>query len=118
MIETRSAEMQHCIDECESCRGVCLRTVAHCLDRRGRYAEPDHITTLLDCLDMCTTCANFLLRDSKAHVRTCELCAEICEVCAESCDRFPEDNVMRGCATACRRCAEACREMVRSAERM
>ena len=116
MIETRSAEMQHCIDECESCRGVCLRTVAYCLDRRGRHAG--EISTLLDCLDMCMTCENFLLRDSPAHLRTCELCAEICEACARSCDRFPEDDMMRGCATACRRCAEACREMVRSSAGM
>jgi hypothetical protein len=114
MIDMRSAEMQRCIDECESCRGVCLRTVAHCLDRRGRHSEPDHITALLDCLDMCTTCANFLLRDSSAHRRVCELCAEICDLCAESCDDFSDDDVMRDCAAACRRCAAVCREMVRN----
>jgi hypothetical protein len=118
MDDTRTVEMQRCIAECESCRGVCLHAVAHCLDRRGRYAGTNHITTLLDCLDMCTTCANFLLRSSPAHRLTCGLCAEICDLCAESCDAFPDDHVMRECASACRRCAETCREMVREAARM
>jgi hypothetical protein len=111
---TRSEDMQRGIEECERCRDICLRAVAHCLDRRGRLAEPGTVTTLLDCVDTCTTAANFMLRDSQAHGRACELCAEICDVCAERCERFPDDDMMRRCAEECRRCAVSCREMARS----
>ena len=118
MPEIRSDEMQRCIDECESCHGICLQGVAHCLDRGGRHVEPGHLTTLLDCVDMCGTAANFMLRDSTAHLRVCELCAEICDACAASCDGFPDDDVMRRCAEECRRCGESCWEMVCSTARM
>jgi hypothetical protein len=104
-------EIQRCIDECESCRGVCLKAVAHCLERGGRHAEPHHITTLLDCVDMCTITANFLLRGSKMHRRTCEVCAEVCDACAKSCEAL-DDDVMRRCAAECQRCATSCRAMV------
>ena len=60
MPKTRSDDMQQCIDECESCRSVCLSAVAHCLHQGGRHAEPSHITTPLDCVDMCATAANFM----------------------------------------------------------
>jgi len=118
MTGTRSAEMERCIAECESCRNVCLAAVAHCLDQRARHAESSHIGSLLDCVDMCTTSVNFMLRGSKEHRRVCELCAEICDACAESCERLPTDEVMRDCAKACRRCAEACRLMARDSMQM
>jgi hypothetical protein len=115
MPKTRSENMQQrCIDECDSCRRVCLSAVAHGLHQGGRHAEPSHITTLLDCVDMCATAANFMLRDSRMHRRTCELCAEVCNACAKSCEGFRDDDTMRRCAEECRRCAESCREMIRS----
>jgi hypothetical protein len=114
MTEGRRAEMERCIDACERCRATCLRTVAYCLDRGGRHAEKSHIAALLDCLEACTTCANFLLRDSPAQNRMCEVCAELGDVCADSCDDFRDDERMRECAAACRLCADACREMVLS----
>jgi hypothetical protein len=64
----------------------------------GRYAEASHITMLLDCIDMCSTCTTFMLRESPQHRRVCEVCAAICDVCAASCDRVPDDDVMRRCA--------------------
>lgn len=114
MPKTRSADMQRAIDRCESCREVCLQAVAHCLQRGGSHAAPNHITTLLDCADMCGISANFMLRDSALHLRTCEACAIVCDVCAKSCETFPDDEVMRRCGEECRRCADSCRAMVRS----
>jgi hypothetical protein len=115
MTKIRSADMQRCIDECESCHDICLQVVAHCLRQGGRHAEVGHTTTVLDCVDMCATSAHFMLRESKMHRRTCEVCAEVCDACAKSCEEFHGDDVMRRCAEECRRCAESCREMVRSA---
>ena len=116
MSMTRHEDMDRCIDECESCRDVCLRSVVHCLQQGGRHAAARHITMLLDCVDMCATCASFMLRDSTSHRRTCEVCAEVCDACAKSCDGFPDDDMMRRCAEECRRCAESCREMARAAQ--
>jgi hypothetical protein len=115
MTNARSNETQRAIDECESCRDICLRAVAHCLDRRGRLSEAALVTTLLDCVDTCTTAANFMLRDSESHGRACELCAEMCDACAERCERFPDDDTLRRCGKKCRRCAASCREMARNA---
>jgi hypothetical protein len=113
MANIRSADMQRYIDECESCHDICLQVVVYCLRQGGRHAEVGHSTTVLDCADMCATSANFMLRESTMHRRTCEVCAEVCDACAKSCDQFPNDDVMRRCAEECRRCAESCREMVR-----
>jgi len=113
----QSDEMQRCIDDCETCRGVCLSTVAQCLRKGGPYAESGHVTALLDCVDMCATAASFMRRDSTLHRRTCEICAEVCDACAKSCERFRDDDVMRRCAEECRRCAESCSAMARGGAR-
>src|SRR5262245_3600116 len=104
-------DMQRCIQECQRCREECLQAVVHCLRRGGRHAEAGHITTLLDCVEMCATSANFMLRESMRHRRVCEICAEICDACAKSCATFRDDDEMRRCEAECHRCAELCREM-------
>ena len=108
---TMSAEMQRCIQECTNCHGVCLETVAHCLQMGGKHAEAAHIRLLQDCAEICQTSANFMLRGSELHGRVCAVCAEVCERCAEDCERFGDDQQMQACAQACRSCAEACRQM-------
>ena len=75
MANIRSADMQRYIDECESCHDICLQVVVYCLRQGGRHAEVGHITTVLDCADMCATSANFMLRESTMQRRTCEVCA-------------------------------------------
>jgi hypothetical protein len=106
-----SAEMQQCIDNCQECHGVCLQTVMHCLEMGGEHAQPQHIRLMLDCAEICETSANFMLRNSPLHGRTCGLCAEICVQCAEDCERFKDDEMMQQCAQVCRRCAESCERM-------
>ena len=106
-----SAGMRDCIQDCQSCHAVCLDTVTHCLRMGGQHAEADHIRLMLDCVEICQTSANFMLRGSELHVRTCAVCAEVCERCAQDCERWGDDEMMRRCAEACRRCAESCRRM-------
>ncbi len=77
----------------------------------GQHAEARHITTLLDCAEICQTSANFMLRGSELHTRTCAVCADVCQRCAEESDRMGNDVQMRACAEACRHCAESCRRM-------
>ena len=107
-----SREMQQCIEECLRCHGICLQTVAHCLEMGGRHAEPSHIVLLLDCSEICQISANFMLRSSDRHHLTCGVCAEICRACADDCERLAgDDQMMRQCAEECRRCAESCERM-------
>ncbi len=106
-----SSEMQACIDECQQCHATCLKTIEHCLQKGGRHAEPDHIRLLADCAQICATSADFMLRGSPLHARTCGVCAEACEQCAQDCERMGDDQSMQQCAEACRRCAESCRQM-------
>lgn len=115
MPHTRSESLQRCIDECQSCHEICVETTAHCLSQGGRHAEAHHISTLLDCAEICATSANFMLRDSRFHGRTCEVCAQVCDACAKSCEAAGDDDMMRRCAEECRRCAESCRQMARAA---
>jgi hypothetical protein len=107
--------MQAAIQQCEKCHDVCVRTVTHCLDQGKSHAKTNHIRALLDCIDFCATCASFMLRNSPAHRRVCEICAEVCDACAESCEQFQNDKVTSECADECRRCAESCRKMAGNA---
>ena len=111
-----SPEMQQCIQNCMECHRICLETVPHCLQMGGKHAEAVHIRLLLDCAEICQTSANFMIRGSDLHTRTCAVCAEVCERCAEDCERIGAgDEQMRRCAEMCRRCADSCRRMASAA---
>lgn len=107
-----SSEMLQCINNCMDCHAVCVQTIAHCLQLGGRHAEASHIRILQDCAQICATSADFMIRGSPFHSRTCGVCAEICETCAQSCERMAQgDAQMQACVDACRRCADSCRRM-------
>jgi hypothetical protein len=106
-----TSEMQECIEHCTRCHAICLETVTHCLRKGGRHAEADHIRLLLDCVQICATSADFMLRGSDLHTATCRACAEVCARCAEDYERLADDDAMRRCAEECRACAESCRRM-------
>jgi hypothetical protein len=107
-----SAEMQRCIDHCQRCHAICLTTTTHCLLLGDQHAASSHINTLLDCAAACAISADFMLRDSYMHARTCGVCAEACDRCAQSCEMMANgDQQMLDCAAICRECAASCREM-------
>lgn len=106
------ADMRECIANCTECHNICVETTIHCLGMGGEHASQDHIRVLLDCAQMCATSADFMLRGSDLHKRTCGVCAEACERCAADCERLAGgDDLMLRCAEVCRRCAESCRRM-------
>ena len=109
--QSMGSDMQQCIQECLNCHSVCLAMVSHCLQMGGEHASAAHIGLLLDCAEICQTSANFMLRGSALHTRTCGVCAEVCMRCAEECERMGDDAQMRACAEQCRRCADSCRRM-------
>ncbi|MBN1207987.1 MAG: four-helix bundle copper-binding protein [Myxococcaceae bacterium] len=106
-----TSEMKACISDCMACSAVCLQSVTYCLQKGGKHAALDHIRLLEDCVQICKTSADFMLRGSPLHVRTCAICAEVCDKCAVSCESMADDAVMKACAEACRRCEESCRKM-------
>lgn len=104
--------MQQCIRNCLDCHSICLQTIAHCLQMGGEHASQHHIGILQDCVQICGTSADFMLRMSTFYARTCGVCAEVCDACAQDCEQLGNgDEMMLACAQACRRCAESCREM-------
>lgn len=105
-----SQDIERCISECLDCHRICLQTVQHCLEKGGKHASPEHIRLLLDCAEICQTSANFMLRGSPLHRRTCAVCAEVCTRCAESCEAIGGEQ-LDDCAEACRSCAESCAQM-------
>ena len=111
-----SQDMRQCIAECTTCHQVCLQTIQHCLGMGGKHAEQSHIRVMADCAQICAVSADFMLRGSTLHGRTCGVCAEVCQHCAADCDRVGGgDQQMKLCADACRRCAESCRQMAATA---
>ncbi len=106
-----SVDMEQCIQDCTDCHAMCISTTTHCLQLGGRYADHALIRLMLDCAEVCRVSADFMLRGSQFHDRTCALCAEVCERCAQGCDKFADDEHMRACAEACRHCANRCRSM-------
>ena len=110
--EKLTKEMRGCIQNCLDCHAICLETASHCLELGGKHAAADHIRLLLDCAQICATSADFMLRGSPDHGRTCGVCSELCRKCADSCERMAgDDELMRRCAEMCRRCAESCSRM-------
>lgn len=104
-------EMRRCAEECHRCHGVCLETIQYCLHMGGKHVEPHHIRLLADCVQICQTSGDFMLRGSDLHGETCRVCAVVCERCAQDCARMADDARMKACADQCRRCAESCRKM-------
>lgn len=118
MSHERNQEMENCIENCQNCHAVCLETISHCLEMGGEHASPEHIKLLQDCVQICQTSADFMIRGSNFHAGTCGVCADVCERCAEHCEQMATGDmkdVMQRCADACRRCAESCREMSQKA---
>ena len=94
-MDQMSQEMVRCIEECQACHNICMESVQHCLQMGGKHAETHHIRLLLDCAEICQTSANFMLRMSDLHSRTCGVCAEVCERCAEDYEKFTDDPMMQ-----------------------
>jgi len=106
-----NGDMQQCIQECLTCHSVCLATVQYSMQMDPQRGAAQYMPMLLDCSEICQTSANFMLRGSTLHTRTCGICAEICTRCAEVCEHMGNDSQMTLCAKECRHCADACRQM-------
>lgn len=99
------------VDDCMDCFSICRETIDHCLTMGGEHASADHIRILMDCSQMNTMTADFLLRGSSFASQMCDLNAQLSEQCASSCEKFPDDEIMMACADVCRMTADSCRSI-------
>lgn len=107
-----SSEIRNCIDNCLKCHSICMETVNHCLKKENEHSDSKHINILLDCAQICQTSADFMLRTSSLHSKTCGVCALACDNCAQDCAKIgKDDDLMKECAKICRDCAESCKTM-------
>jgi hypothetical protein len=106
-------DMKECINACNDCRDECEKVLfQHCIEKGGKHVEPMHMRLMADCIEICQTAANFMLRGSSMHEDICKACADICDACADSCDEVGGKD-MEHCAETCRDCADMCRSMGR-----
>lgn len=102
---------QECQENCENCYRICIQTVVHATRQTDHPLHESHLRLLMDCADICHTCANFLLRGSDMHPPVCRACATICEFCAEFCGEGRGDAQIRLCEQVCLRCSESCAQL-------
>ncbi len=101
-------DLRTCIQNCWNARNACqISLYNNGLDLGGAHASRDHVDIMTDCIEICQTAADFMVRRSPLHIATCAACAEVCEACAGSCDAVGDHD----CAQACRTCAISCRAM-------
>ena len=103
--------MQQSVTDALTCHRICEEAITHCLQTGGAHADPDHVTLMLDCAEICRTAAELLVRGSRFSASIAALCADVCQTCATECARFTDDAHMISCAEACRRCAQSCRQV-------
>lgn len=99
-----SKEDHECLHHLEECHDACLHAIHHCLEKGGKHASPDHIRVLQDCVQMCHTAGDFILRRSPLHPEVCEACAKVCDACAKSCEQLGDKEL----ADHCVRCGVSC----------
>ncbi|MBY0545658.1 MAG: four-helix bundle copper-binding protein [Candidatus Obscuribacterales bacterium] len=92
---------------CGKCREECLKALSYCLSKGGKHTSAAHITTLLDCIDMCDISSRLTGRNSELSARICQICADVCNRCAKSCEDLNDPN-LKACVEMCKQCAQSC----------
>ena len=104
-------DIEACIEACKNCQRSCLETaMTFCLVQGGKHVQPEHFRLMLNCSELCQTCANFMLSQSTMHAEVCAACATVCDACADSCEQIGD---MGECVRLCRDCARRCEAMSR-----
>ncbi|MBI3929207.1 MAG: four-helix bundle copper-binding protein, partial [Armatimonadetes bacterium] len=83
--------LRDCIDACTRCHHLCAETLDYCLEKG--HNKPAHIRLLQDCIEICQTSADFMLRGSDLHALTCRVCADVCQRCADDCRQYGDDQM-------------------------
>ena len=104
--------LRKCTELAWACRHECQTILFnHCLEEGKTHLDPTHVKLMADCIEVCQTAADAMVRQSPMHAEICRACADICDACAQSCEAIPDCEEMKRCADICRQCATSCREM-------
>lgn len=110
--ESEGVSVQDCIDACVACYQDCLKCLNHCLIMGGVHSHVNHITTMIECAEICKTSSTLMSLKGKFSYEICQVCARVCDACEASCLTIgSDDSMMLDCAESCRRCADTCRSM-------
>ena len=102
--------MQEAIQACFDCHSMCLRSaMTFCVAQGGKHVAAAHLQLMINCAEICQTCANFMLTDSPLYKTVTAACAEVCEACAKSCEQV---GGMQDCIEECRKCEKSCKAML------
>lgn len=95
------------INSCLNCHRICLQTAfPYHIDADGTNLKSDQLRLIMNCAEICQTCANFMLSHSAFCTQLCGVCSVVCDTCAVMCKRF---GGMDECAKICSNCAGNCR---------
>ncbi len=109
---TTNSDYNQCIQDCIDCSRTSLETIAYCLQQGGKHSEHSHIKLLHDCVEICQTTADFMIRKSAYNPQICDICKTICNACADACEQVePGDQMMLACVQMCRTAANTCNKM-------
>jgi hypothetical protein len=85
---------------------ACNAAFAYCTQQDG-IEDPELLACMVDCVDLCTTTASFIVRGSEHADDLREVCAELAKCVEESCEEYGDDEVLTACADACREAYDA-----------
>jgi hypothetical protein len=100
--ETLIRKLTECALECHKCMAACLEEED--VSMMARCIELD-----LDCAEICTTTAAYVVRNSESMATLLAICGEICKACAEECQKHDAAHCQQ-CAAVCFECAELCEQ--------
>jgi hypothetical protein len=110
-----AAHFLACARACADCSLQCDSCHHHCeqLVIKGSKDHAKSMELCVDCGEACRFAGSLTARHSRLSVLACECCAKCCDECATACEAFKDDRHMSDCAKSCRDCAKACRDMVK-----
>src|SRR5688572_9921461 len=85
---------------------ACNAAFAYCT-QQDELDDPELLACIVDCVDLCTTTASFIVRGSEHADDLREVCAELAKCVEESCEEYGDDEVLTACADACREAYDA-----------
>ena len=85
---------------------ACNAAFAYCT-QQDEIEDPELLACMVDCVDLCTTTASFIVRGSEHADDLREVCAELAKCVEESCEEYGDDEVLTACADACREAYDA-----------
>ena len=104
-------ENQSLITVLNNCAAVCNHCITACLEEEDVKMLANCIKLDIDCAEICSLTAAFVVRGSAHASHLMAECADICNNCADECEKHSHMEHCKECADACRICAEACGQM-------